>query len=162
MLLRAIPANDYVNITWKDKIYITWSCDASYSYACLLLFCLPFMVIVVIVLICSDIMMPCLSRCRCQNSDSNVTAILSSQPRFDVVGKYFLLSCGFYLCMLLLSLVSVCIVLTGLTLVLMVINFISKAPGIFDGKVKVCLLALSTIFFCGVYSMQQAQAVDTK
>ena len=149
MLLRAIPANDYVNITWEDKIYITWLCDASYSYAYLLLFCLPFMVIVVIVLICSDIMMPCLSRCRRQNSDSNATAD-TEQPALLRCSRKVLFAALWFLLVLLLSLVSVCIVLTGLTFVLMVISFISKAPGIpgiFDGKLKVCLLALSTVFF---------------
>lgn len=149
ILLRTMPTSDYVDINWEDKIYITWSCDTSYNYTYLLLFCLPFMAIVVIVLVCSDIIMPCLSRCRSQNSDSNDTTG-TEQPALIRCSRKILFASLWFLLVLLISLVSVCVMVAGLTIVLTVISFISKTlgiPGIFNSKLKLCLLALSTVLF---------------
>ena len=105
VLLQTIPDSDHHgNIHWEDKIYITWSCDASYN-AYLILFCFPFMVIISIVLICSDIVLPLINSCKHQNSDSNAAAdneqsgsflqqygstfccLTTSDCAFDLVGK---------------------------------------------------------------------------
>ena len=83
VLLQTIPDSDHHgNIHWEDKIYITWSCDASYN-AYLLLFCFPFMMIISIVLICSDIVLPLISSCRHQNSDSNAEAVNEQSGSFQ-------------------------------------------------------------------------------
>lgn len=149
ILVGTMPSDD-IDINWEDKIYITWSCDAAYSYAYVLLFCLPFMVVIVIVLICSDIIGPCLSRCRQrQNSDDNATAG-TDQPAPTQYSIKVLVVALWFLLVLLISLVIACIMASCLTVVLAVIGFISKAPGIqgiSSSKLKLCLLALSTVLF---------------
>ena len=150
ILLGTMPASDYVDINWEDKIYITWSCDSAYNYAYFLLFCLPFVVIVAVVLICVDIIVPCLSQCRCRARNSDTTSTEQPQPALIRCRRKVLVGTLWFLLVLVMSLMSVCVMLTGLTIILMVITFISKAPDIQEissNKLKLCLLALSTVFF---------------
>ena len=150
ILLRTMPANEYVDINWEDKIYITWSCDSAYNYAYFLLFCLPFVVIVVVVLICIDIMVPCLSRCRRRAGNSDTAGTEQPWPALIQCNRKVLVATLWFLLVLMMSLMSVCVMLTGLMLILTVITFISKVPdiqGISNSKLKLCLLALSTVFF---------------
>ena len=130
--------------------YITWSCDSAYNYAYFLLFCLPFVVIVVVVLICVDIIVPCLSRCRRRAGNSDTTGTEQPQPALIQCNRKVLVFALWFLLVLVMSLMSVCVVLTGLSMILMVISFISSAPniqGIFNSKLKLCLLALSAVLF---------------
>jgi hypothetical protein len=147
ILLSTMPTGDY-DINWEDKIYITWSCDSPYNYAYFLLFCLPFVVIITIVLICVDIIVPCLSWYRRRKSNTADT----EQPAAASIrcSRKVLVAAIWFLVVLLMSLMSVCVTLAGLTTILTVITFIAKLPdiqGISNNKLKLCLLALSTVLF---------------
>ena len=146
VLLQTIPDSDHHgNIHWEDKIYITWSCDASYK-AYLLLFCLPFMVIISIVLICSDIL-PLINSCKHQKSDSNAEADNEQSHSFQCSrGVVFVLLR--LLIVLLILLGSVCAMVLILTTILTAISSISlNIPGLSNSKLKLGLLATSAGLF---------------
>ena len=146
VLLRTTPINDHSgSINWEHKIYISWSCDASYN-AYLLLYCLPLIVTVVVVLVCIDIMP---SLCKRKKSDSNAASDTEQpiSPRCACTRKV-LVALLWFLIVLLISLISVCAMLLALTLILGVVSIISGGiPGFTSSKLKLGLLAVSTILF---------------
>ena len=165
VLLQTIPDSDHHgNIHWEDKIYITWSCDASYN-AYLILFCFPFMVIISIVLICSDIVLPLINSCKHQNSDSNAAADNEQSGSFQCcssMGVPFVVLR--LLIVLLILLVSVCAMVLVLTTILTAISSIFlDIPRLSDSKLKLGLLATSAgLFVASIVCTKLKQCIQKK